>query len=216
MGSTYIHLAEKMPRLGGITRKTSSMAPSDNQVRDRAGRSRDHQDRLADLLDACGNKDRAAFREFYDLTTRFTFGLIVTIIRDRAQAEEIAQEVYVTIWKKAASFKSAKGSPLSWVATIARNRAIDRLRAERARGFVSFTDEVPDLADESQSAELSADAVTVLKVLDTLRPELRQALLLSYFKGYTNSELAEVMDVPLGTVKTWVRRGLEALREALL
>ena len=215
MGSTYIGIAETMPGTEGIICETPLMTIAEQRSRDLTDKTSDHRQRLAHLLDACANGDRAAFRQFYDLTSRFLFGLITTILRDREQAEEITQEVYVTIWKKAGSFDAVKGNPMTWIATIARNRAIDRLRAERSRGFVAFTDDVPDLADESQSAELSADALVVRKVLDTLRPEFRQALLLSYFKGYTNSELAEVLDVPLGTAKTWVRRGLEALREAL-
>lgn len=170
---------------------------------------------LNQLLSDCGSGNRAAFRRLYDLTSRFVFGLATTVLRDRQIAEEVAQEVYVTIWKKAASYNKAKGNPMAWIGAIARNRAIDRLRAERARGFIDFTDEVPDLADDSLSAEMAADAIAVRRVIDGLRPEFRKALLLSYFNGYTNAELAEVLDVPIGTAKSWVRRGLAAVKEAL-
>jgi RNA polymerase sigma-70 factor (ECF subfamily) len=101
------------------------------------------------------------------------------------------------------------------MAAIARNRAIDRLRAERARGFVRYTDEVPDIAGNDQPAELTVDAIAVRRVMADLRPEFRNAVLLTYFRGYTHSELAGVMNVPVGTAKSWVRRGLASLKEAL-
>ena len=136
-------------------------------------------------------------------------------MRDNGLAEEVAQEVYVTIWKRAASFDAARGNPLAWMAAIARNRAIDRLRAERARGFVAFTDQVPDVPDDSQDGFVTVEALAVRRALKDLRPEFRRAVMLSYFQGYTHTELAAVMDVPVGTAKSWVRRGLAALKEAL-
>lgn len=171
--------------------------------------------KLTELMAATAEGDRAAFRRLYDLSIRFVFGIVVAVMRDQQLSEEIAQEVYVTIWKRAKSFDVQKGNPLAWMAAIARNRAIDRLRAERARGFVSFTDEVPDLADDKNEAELTVDAIALRRMLEDLRPEFRQALLLSYFQGYTHAELAAVLDVPLGTAKSWVNRGLAALREML-
>lgn len=171
--------------------------------------------KLAELLAATAEGDRAAFRRLYDLSIRFVFGIVVAVMRDQQLSEEIAQEVYVTIWKRAKSFDVQKGNPLAWMAAIARNRAIDRLRAERARGFVSFTDEVPDMADNKNEAELTVDAITLRRLLEDLRPEFRQALMLSYFRGYTHAELAAVLDVPLGTAKSWVNRGLAALKERL-
>ncbi len=170
---------------------------------------------LAGLLTECGQGDRRAFKQLYELTASTIFGLLVTVLRDREVAREVAQEVYVTVWKKSSTFDRDKGNALSWMSTIARNRAIDRIRAERARGFVQFTDEVPDMADLGPSAEVSADAVAVRRALGNLRPEYRKAVLLSYFNGYTNSELADVMEIPVGTAKTWIRRGLQDLKEAL-
>lgn len=171
--------------------------------------------RLTELLEACGAGDRAAFRRLYDLSSRFVFGVVLAILRDAQMAEDVAQEVYISVWKRARSFDTGKGNPLAWIAAIARNRAIDRLRAERARGFISYTDEVPDIAGDAPPADLTVDAITVRRALADLRPEFRNALLLSYFKGYTHSELAGVMNVPVGTAKSWVRRGLAALKEAL-
>lgn len=171
--------------------------------------------RLADLLRQCANGERAAFRRLYDLSSRFVFGVVKAVLPDDAMAEDVAQEVYVTIWRRAGSFDADKGNPLAWMAAIARNRAIDRLRAERTRGFVSYSDEVPDLASDEPSVELTVDALAVRRVLDDLKPEFREAILLTYFKGYTHTELAGIMNVPVGTAKSWVRRGLAALKEAL-
>lgn len=175
----------------------------------------EHRRRLSDLLAATGAGDRAAFRILYDLSVRFVFGVVVAVVQDQQISEEVAQEVYVAIWKRAASFDSERGNPLSWMAAIARNRAIDRLRAERVRGFIAFTDEVPDLADDTADTDLTIDTLAVRRVLEDLRPEFRKALLLSYFRGYTHTELAAVLDIPVGTAKSWVRRGLAALREGL-
>jgi RNA polymerase sigma-70 factor (ECF subfamily) len=121
----------------------------------------------------------------------------------------------VSIWQRAESFDAKKGNPLAWMAAIARNRAIDRLRSERARGFVIATDELPELAGNDPPAGFAVEAVALRRALNDIRPEFRKALLLSYFKGYTHTELAGALDVPVGTAKSWVRRGLAALKEAL-
>jgi len=170
---------------------------------------------LTGLIEACGAGDRAAFRRLYDLSSRFVLGVVQAILRDSGMAEDVAQEVYISIWKRAHTFNIDKGNPLAWMAAIARNRAIDRLRAERARGFISYSDEVPDIACDAPAADLTVDAIAVRRVLSDLRPEFRDALLLTYFKGYTHTELAGVLNVPVGTAKSWVRRGLSALKEAL-
>ena len=177
--------------------------------------SADQRRRLAELIRACADGDRVAFRRLYDLSARFVFGIVKAILPDREMAEDAAQEVFVAIWRRANTFDAERGNPLAWMAAIARNHAIDRLRAERTRGFVSFSDELPDIATDEPSAELAVDALAVRRVVDDLRPEFREAVLLTYFKGYTHSELAGVMNVPVGTAKSWVRRGLAALKEAL-
>ena len=100
---------------------------------------------MADLLAACATGDRLAFRRFYDLSSRYVFGVVLAVLKDREIAAEVAQETYVRIWKRAGQFDVGSGNPLSWTGAIARNCAIDRLRAERSRGFVEFSDEVPDV-----------------------------------------------------------------------
>lgn len=179
------------------------------------GADAERRQRIAKLIESCGKGDRTSFRQLYDLSSRFVFGVVLAVLHDREAAAEIAQEVYVSIWQRAGSFDARKGNPLAWMASIARNRSIDRLRADRARGFVTVTDKLPELAGDDPPSGLAVETVALRRALDTLRPEFRQALLLSYFKGYTNTELAGALDVPVGTAKSWVRRGLAALKEAL-
>ncbi len=167
------------------------------------------------LLAACAKGDRAAFRRLYELTSRQVFGITSAVLRDRGLAEEVAQEVYLSIWRQASRFDGKRGSAFSWVASIARNRAIDRLRAERARGFVEYTDTLPELALHPENGLGSVEALALRTALDGLRAEYRRAVLLNYFQGYSHSELAKVLGVPVGTAKSWVSRGLTALREAL-
>lgn len=171
---------------------------------------------LAGLLAETGQGDRAAFREVYALTSSKIFGVVLFILRDRGMAEEVAQEVYVSVWRRAASYDPDRGNPLGWMTVIARNRAIDRLRAERARGFVSYADRLPEPESEhSDPVGLTIDSLALRTGLSEMKPEYRKALMLTYFNGYSNSELAAFLKVPVGTAKTWVRRGLIALREAL-
>lgn len=193
------------------------LTPSSERDPSRANReaSAERRRRMAGLIGACADDDRAAFQQLYELSSRFVFGIVLTILRDQEAAAEVAQEVYVSIWQRAGSFDGEKGNPMAWMAAIARNRAIDRLRADRARGFVVATDELPELAGDDPPAGLAVETVALRRALDALRPEFRQALLLSYFKGYTHTELAGALDVPVGTAKSWVRRGLAALKEAL-
>lgn len=171
---------------------------------------------LTDLLLACANGDRVAFRQFYDASSRYVFGIVLGILRDRDIASEVAQETYVRIWKRAGHYRAECGNPMSWIGSIARNCAIDRLRSERARGFVQFSDEIPDISDDPDPANTTLNTLVIRKLLDDLRPEYRRALLLCYFQGYTYIELASVMDVPVGTAKSWVRRGIAALKEAMI
>lgn len=171
--------------------------------------------RLLDLIVECADGNRPAFRRLYDLTSHRVFGIVLAVLRNSAAAEEVAQEVYVQIWRQAASFGGEQANPLGWISTIARNRAIDRLRSDRARGFIQYSDEVPDIADDRLDADAPLNTLVLTRALSGLRPEYRKIILLSYFRGYTQSELSEMLDLPLGTVKSWMKRGLAELREAL-
>ncbi len=171
--------------------------------------------RLCELLSDCSAGDRVAFRRLYDLTSHRVFGIVLAVLRNHATAEEVAQEAYVQISRQAGSFSQDVGNPIGWISSIARNRAIDRLRSDRVRGIVQFSDDVPDILDDSVKADAPLDSIVLSRALSDLRVEYRQILMLSYFRGYTQSELAEMLDLPLGTVKSWTKRGLAELRERL-
>ena len=211
---------ETAPRSAALTIVTD-VPPSVGRDAPRIGRPADpaaedeRRRQIAELIGACAAGDRPAFRRLYGLTSRFVCGIIRAILRDSEMVAEVAQEVYVSIWQRAGSFDDETRNPLAWIAAIARNRAIDRLRAERARGFIAATDELPDIADDYPPAGLLVEAVAARRALANLRPEFRRALLLSFFKGYNHTELADALDVPVGTAKSWVRRGLAALKEVL-
>lgn len=180
-----------------------------------AGRDDPGRAALCAQIAACADGDRGAFRDLYAATSSKVFGIVCMVLKDRAIAEEVTQDVYLQLWRAAARFDNSAGHPLAWIASVARNKAIDRLRADRSRGFVAFSDDVPDIADSQSGEATRVDRMSVTKALKDLRPEYRDILLLAYFQGYTHGEVAEAMDIPVGTAKTWLRRGLAALREAL-
>jgi RNA polymerase sigma-70 factor (ECF subfamily) len=192
-----------------------------NQATYSAARSADQDGEAArrrligELVVACAAGDRPAFRRLYELSAPKVFGVLVAMLRDREAAADVAQEVYVSVWRNAATFRPERGSALAWLVTIARNRAIDRLRAARAGGLSAPIDDFPGLAADTPPAENAVEALALRRALDALRPETRSALLLVFFRGYTHEEVARALNVPVGTSKTWVRRGLMALREAL-
>ncbi len=173
---------------------------------------------LAKLLQRVAEGDTAAFKQFYGRTSAKLFGLILRILIERQEAEDVLQEVYVTVWRKAATFDPARASPITWAATIARNRAIDRLRARPVRAQVPV-EAAHDLADEGPPPDAglvaSQDARRVAQALSLLEPRHAAAIRACYFEGVTYDELAERERVPVGTLKSWVRRGLIRMRSQL-
>jgi RNA polymerase sigma factor (sigma-70 family) len=174
--------------------------------------------RLVEALVATGREDRTAFRTLYDLTSAKLFGVILRICNDRAAAEEVLSDVYLTIWKRAGAFEPGRASPSSWLATIARNRAIDWRRSAR-RAPSTPLDEAPDIADDRANAidtMLQDESARALHLcLDSLDEKQRSAIRTAFFDGLTYAELAERDSVPLGTMKSWVRRGLLRLKDCL-
>jgi RNA polymerase sigma-70 factor (ECF subfamily) len=165
-------------------------------------------DRLTDptdlgLLQRIVARDTAALADLYDRHSRLLFGLILRILRDRAEAEEVLQEVFVRVWTRAELYDPRLGGPTSWLVRLARNRAIDRLRARRS----APTPEAVALQAESRAA--AADA------LARLPAEQGRLIEAAFFEGYTHSELAILFRLPLGTVKTRIRAGLMAMRQRL-
>jgi RNA polymerase sigma-70 factor (ECF subfamily) len=174
--------------------------------------------RLADiaLLERITARDQHALAELYDRHGRLLFGLIVRIVRDRAEAEEVLQEIFLAVWTKADSYNAALGSPVGWLVGFARNRAIDRLRASGVRARTLERVEAPPGGDNpEEAASRNQERGRVRSALDTLPDEQRTLIEQAYFRGMTHSELAEAFALPLGTVKTRVRAGMQALRRQL-
>jgi RNA polymerase sigma-70 factor (ECF subfamily) len=173
---------------------------------------------LAALLSKAADGDEGAFRIFYDRTSAKLFGIILRILIERGEAEDILQEVYVTVWRKAAEFDASRASPVTWVATIARNRAIDRLRARGSRPSAPL-DEAMDVRDDRPGADAlidtANDAARVQSALAQLEPRHAASIRSCYFEGVTYEALAAREGIPIGTLKSWVRRGMMRMREGL-
>ena len=174
--------------------------------------------RLVEALVATGTDDRAAFATLYKLTSAKLFGVCLRICGERQAAEDVLSEVYLTIWRRAGAFEPGRASPISWLATIARNRAID-WRRSAGRKVAMTLDEAPEVADPDPSAEermVTNDEDQRLHLcLDQLEDKQRGAIRTAFFDGLTYAELAEREGVPLGTMKSWVRRGLMRLKDCL-
>lgn len=172
---------------------------------------------LAELLAASSRQDRRAFTELYRRTASRLFGVCMRMLRERAEAEEVLQEVYTAVWRRAGSFDPSKASATTWLVTMTRNKAIDRLRQHRE----STMDEsmLIDLADDgptpSASAESSEERQRLEQCLDGLEPRQKSAVREAFFSGATYNELATRCRVPLGTMKSWIRRSLIRLRICL-
>jgi RNA polymerase sigma-70 factor, ECF subfamily len=177
------------------------------------------------LLQRILARDTAAVAELYDRHSRLLFGLITRILRDRAEAEEILQQVFVRVWTRAELYDPRLGGPMPWLVRLARNCAIDRLRARRARDGAGWTPLDESMAEPAASntdirtpeaAALDAERRgKVMDALDALPAEQRRLIEAAFFEGYTHSELAERFGLPLGTVKTRIRAGMIAMRQRL-
>ena len=174
----------------------------------------------AALIRRMAEGDRDAFKNFYDLYARQVYPLILRIVRDAADAADVLQEVFWESWQSAPGYDPGRGSPEAWIFTRARTRAIDRVRAVRRRGetFVAPVDErvaaaAPDPGGDAAARVGNRDLV--LGALGRLPEAQREALALAYYGGLTQTEIAERLKQPLGTVKTRIRLGLERLRAVL-
>ena len=163
--------------------------------------------------------DRAALQTVYRLTSAKLFGVVLRILGERSEAEDVLQEVYVTVWRKAADFDAGRASPMTWLIAIARNRAIDRLRATKQSRRMEPIDAAGEVADSSVGAdralESAQDNARLHGCLDGLATHERAALRGAYFDGNTYEDLATRMKVPLGTMKSWIRRAMIKLKSCL-
>jgi RNA polymerase sigma-70 factor (ECF subfamily) len=174
---------------------------------------------LAELLSRCARGDEHAFADLYDATARRVHGLVLRVVRDPAQAEEVTQEVYLQAWRTSARYDEQKGSAMSWLMTLAHRRAVDRVRSAEAASrqdttYHQRTQVVPHDAT-AEAAETSIEAHRVRTALGELTKVQREALELAYFGGYTHTEVATLLDLPVGTAKTRIRDGLIRLRDAM-
>ena len=173
-----------------------------------------------DLIRRMSAGDRDAFTRFYDRYSPLVFPLILRMVRDRSDAADVLQDVFWEAWQGAGTFDPERGSPEAWMITRARTRAIDRIRAVRRRGetFVPPMDEglapAPPAAG-GDAAERAEDRGIIRSALDVLPHAQREAIELAYYAGLTQTEIAERLQQPLGTVKTRIRLGLERLRDVV-
>jgi RNA polymerase sigma factor (sigma-70 family) len=182
---------------------------------------------LSQLLSRSGMGDRKAFATLYELTAGQLLGVVMRIQRDRALAEDLLQEVYVNVWRAAANFSAAQSQPMTWLTSIARNRAIDSLRRAQAQPQTISTtrddDDGPDPQDTLVDAAAgpldllarASDTRQLAECMDTLSAQQRQSVALAFFDGLSHAEVAAHLREPLGTVKSWVRRALMSLKSCL-
>jgi len=181
--------------------------------------SRGDAARLAGLLGQAALGDQAAFAEFYDATSARAYGLALRVVRNPAHAEEVTQEAYLDAWRSSTRYDAGRGSAVGWLLTIVHRKAVDRIRSVEAATSRDETwnrETAPTDHDQtSEAAHASLDAARVRSAVATLTDVQRQAVELTYFGGYTHTEVATLLDVPLGTAKTRIRDGLIRLRDLM-
>lgn len=180
------------------------------------------QRRTSDVDDALvrvAGGDRAAFAIVYDALSARVFGLVLRVLVDRSQAEEVTQEVFVDMWRKSATYDASRGSAIGWALALAHSKAVDRVRSSQSQRDrderIGIRDSVAPFDVVSESADVRIEGERVRAALETLTEAHREAIVLAYYGGLTQSEIAERLQTPLGTVKTRLRDGMIRLRAAL-
>ena len=187
---------------------------------DATSRAAEQNARLAALLAQCALGNQQAFAELYRATSAKLFGVTLRILRREDWAEEVLQESYVNIWNHAGAYAVQKSAPLTWMTSIVRNRSLDWLRRPRFEATGEEYDVAVDAWQDEKPGPLeslaaAADGAALARCLEQLEARQRQSIMLAFFHGLSHSELAGHLKQPLGTVKTWVRRGLERLKGCL-
>ena len=174
--------------------------------------------RLVASLRKVAQGDRGALREVYQRTSAKLFGVCLRILHDRQEAEDVLQDVYLTVWRRADSYDPAKASPITWLVSVARNRSIDRIRSASGRRTAPI-EAAAEVADPAPSAavmvETNADNARLSRCLEALDPKHAGVVRTAFFDGVTYEALAKAVGVPLGTMKSWIRRSLMSLRTCL-
>ena len=174
---------------------------------------------IAAALGRIPDGDQAALQTVYRLTSAKLFGVCLRILGEHSEAEDVLQEVYVTVWRKAADFDASRASPMTWLIAIARNRSIDRLRTSRASRNMDAIDAATDVVDTTVRADAALESAQeqakLHGCLEGLAAHERAALRGAFFDGNTYEDLAVRMKVPLGTMKSWIRRAMFKLKACL-
>ncbi len=168
-------------------------------------------------VQACGQGDRQALKSLYDREARWLLGVALRIVREKQLAEDIVQDAFLLIWQRAETFNASLGSARGWIYTIVRHRALDEVRRPGFKRKVEVEDVQSLVWQTEQSPEDRAiDGLEKLeKCLEQLDPARRECIEAAFLEGYTQAELSARLDKPLGTIKSWIRRGLLTLRECL-
>ena len=171
------------------------------------------------LVEGVATGDQSAFSELYDRTAPRVLGLIKRVLVDHSQSEEVAQEVFLEIWKTATRFEAGRGKAMTWILTMAHRRAIDRVRASQAGRDrderIGKRDTETDYDQVSETVEIRIEHERVKRAMARLTELQREAITLAYYGGYSHTEVAEILSVPLGTVKTRLRDGMIRLRDEM-
>jgi RNA polymerase sigma-70 factor (ECF subfamily) len=174
---------------------------------------------LNDLLARVAEGDQAAFSQLYDQTSARVLGLVRRLLKDHAQSEEVTQEIFLEVWQNAKRYDAAKGSATTWILTMAHRRAVDRIRSSQSTRDrdtkIGLRDMETEYDSVSESVEIKVEHERVGQALQRLTELQRQAVTLAYYGGYSHSEVAEMLKVPIGTVKTRLRDGMIRLRDEL-
>jgi RNA polymerase sigma-70 factor, ECF subfamily len=174
---------------------------------------------LNDLLGQVAEGDQSAFAALYDQTSSRVLGLVIRLLKDHAQSEEVTQEIFLEVWQNAKRYDPSKGSAVTWILTMSHRRAVDRIRASQSTRDRDTKIGIRDLEREydsvAESVEISVEHERVGKALSRLTELQRQAVTLAYYGGYSHSEVAQMLSVPVGTVKTRLRDGMIRLRDEL-
>jgi RNA polymerase sigma-70 factor (ECF subfamily) len=174
---------------------------------------------LQTLLEESARGKHAAFNSLYDKTSSYLYSLALRILNDSALADEVLQEAYVQIWYGAKDYHADKGSPIAWMGSIVRYRSLDLIRREksqRSRTEAAANEPALDFVpDPAESTKYSTELQRLIHCLQPIQPEQRTSILLAFYYGLTNVEVAEKVKAPIGTVKSWIRRGLSKIRECM-
>ena len=176
-------------------------------------------DDLKRLLQDCARKNEAAFAQLYEETSVLLFKVLMQLLKRKELAQECLQEVYLKIWSRAGEYRPQVSAPLTWMKAVARHQAIDLLRRQQREVIESDTKGLAEQVDSDSSPEARiiarSDETELGYCISQLKPDQRQLFMLAYFRGHTHSEMARQLDLPIGTIKTWMRRGLSSLKKCM-